>query len=365
MSTWPDDQLEGLLRETFTSAERLADPERAARIAEQARPSPRRWPAVLASAAAVAIVAGGTAYVVTRGGDEPAPSVAGPTTAAFSPSTSSPPASSPPTTAPSGGTTRDNISATRAQSAWMLHAVPMPDGSREWRTSPEPAFREQTMSMGPSDARFTRTTWWTVPMSIAEFTSWLRSHVPEGFAGPPTDGGAYSVGEGRMAQVEELDTAGSNAYTGGSLAFSLLPYEGGLVARVDTFISPRFARTVFVPEDTSEVRIGRTVSHPYAAKPHTRRATVMLTEPADVSELVGEVNALPGSSTASSGSCPLTTTKVDYRVSFPTSAGTFALRFEGGPCWPQVTLLHDGNKVGPTLDPGDLAATLDGYLERR
>ena len=63
MTTWTDEHLEELLRDTFRAHEDLADPDRASAIAD-ARAPRRRWPVILSAAAAVALVVGGTSYVV-------------------------------------------------------------------------------------------------------------------------------------------------------------------------------------------------------------------------------------------------------------------------------------------------------------
>ena len=320
---------------------------------------PRRAVFVSVAAVVVVLVVAGAIYAVARGDDQ-ASRGATPST------TSQAAAPSSVATTPTGATTRDNVRATRARSRWMLHAVPMPRGSREWSRSPEPAFRQRTFGVGPADQRFTRSTWWTVPVSEPEFETWLSTHVPTGLTFRPDDGGAYSVDDGRMAQQDDLNAAGSSAYTPGFLVFSSLPYGDGLAVRVDTFIGARFARTTFVPKDTSAVRITRIKGSTTGTRPRvpTRRTTLEVTDRAGIADLVAAVNRLPGSMTVPFvASCPAILVQTRYAVSFTTPRGTHRLSFDGGPCWPQARLFENGTRTRPTLEPGDLASTLDRYLE--
>ena len=77
MTQLTDDELGALLDETFTAHEHLADPDRARALAAEPRaPRARRGPVLLAAAASVALVAGGTAYLVSparRPGDHRGP----------------------------------------------------------------------------------------------------------------------------------------------------------------------------------------------------------------------------------------------------------------------------------------------------
>lgn len=354
MTIWSDERLEQLLRDTFRDHEDLADPDRAVNLAG----SPdrrRRWPAVVAAAAAVAVLAGGTAYLVGDGPDRSSPGgPAGSSTAAS-------PSPTPPT-----GTTDQNVLATHARSTWLLHAVPMPPGSRETSESPIPEFRERNFGMGPSDAEFTLSTWWVVPTSGADFTAWLSTHAPDGLDYLDGGAGSYSVGDGQMAQQEQVDAASTDASTAGHVVFSFLPYGDGLAVRVDTFIGARFARTVFVPEGVTEVRVRRTeVPNLGPRGGYPDPSEVRITDPADIAALVDLVNYLPGAMTVPFvHSCPAQLSTLRYQVVFVAPDTTAVLTVDGLGCEPAAALEVNRVLTEPTLDPGpDLADELDAYLE--
>lgn len=193
MTNWTDEHLESLLRDTFRAHEDLADPDRAISLAGAAPGSRRRWPAIVAAAAAVAVAAGGTSSLVARNGD-PAPSVLADATS--------------PTLDPGPRTTEENIEVTHEQSAWLLHAVPMPPGSRELTESPTKHYRRQQVVSGPSDPEFGRTTWWTVKLSADQFADWLSSHQPDGLRlVPDEDGGTLEGGEASETTDTSTDQA--------------------------------------------------------------------------------------------------------------------------------------------------------------
>ena len=53
MTNWTDEHLEKMVRDTFRAHEDLADLERAISLADAAPDNRRRWPAIVAAAAAV------------------------------------------------------------------------------------------------------------------------------------------------------------------------------------------------------------------------------------------------------------------------------------------------------------------------
>jgi hypothetical protein len=348
MTNRTDTHLEQLLRETFRAHEDLADPDRAISLADAAPTGRRRWPAIVAAAAAVAVVAGGTSYVVARNG-EPSPSLPADTTS--------------PTLDPDPRTTEENIEATHEQSAWLLHAVPMPPGSEELTESPTRYFRQSHLVSGPSDPEFTRTTWWTVQVSADEFADWLSTHQPNGLRlVPDEDGGTLYGGEASETRLLAMD--GTDAWTRAVVAFSFMAFETELAVRVDTFIGARFARTTFLPEDVTAVSLLR-AKRPAIGDDRNdasyRRVT--LTDSMSINDLVSRVNELPGSMTEAFVSpCPVMLNEIAYRLRFVSAEGTYRLRLQLG-CWAQATLIVDGEETVPTLDPGaDFARALDRYL---
>ena len=260
--------------------------------------------------------------------------------------------------------TADNVARTRAFSAWLLHAVPMPPDAREWRRSPTDHFRTGTLGIGPSDVHFTRSTWWTVPLSSEAFGSWLLAHAPNGLR-PDPDAGGPAESRGVWERDQDFLAAGTRAHTRGWVNFAFTAYGEGLVVRVDTFTGARFARTVSVPHDTTSVTIRRTErSIRPGSRPHTSRRTV--TDPRAVARLVDLVNRLPGAMTApDTASCPATLSEVGYAMKFATPTGSYAASLPSTLCWPSLTLLRDGVEVGPPLDPGRrFTAVADRCLRR-
>lgn len=346
MTQWTDDRVEELLRDTFVAHENLADAERAAAVAF-APSYRRRWPVILSAAAAVAMVAGGTTYLVSRS-DEPAPPAESPTTSPIPPD-------------PRDATTEDNIAAARAQAAWMLHAVPMPPGSEEWSGSPNEHYREATLGVGPADSELRQTTWWTVPIPGGELRPWFADHQPAGLRLQPDEDGGVARGVREENAIFEAD--GNDSWTPAYVVFSYVPEGDEIVVRVDTFIGARFARTSFVPEDTTKATLVRTVRSNYGPR-GAYPASATITDPDQISALVDQVNALPGSMTGEFvHSCPVFPNEISYRLMFESPEQTSEVRLQLG-CWPQVTLAVNGEATRPTLDPGDdFAEELNRYLD--
>jgi hypothetical protein len=258
--------------------------------------------------------------------------------------------------------TEDNVRATRAFSAWLLHAVPMPPGAREWHHSPTAYYRNGSLGIGPSDRRFTRTTWWTVALSSTSFRAWLRGHVPHGLRAESDSGGSVESA-GVWEEDQAFHAPSTGAHTMGWVNYAFMPDGDRLVVRVDTFVGARFARTVRVPQDAVSVTVRRTVrSTGPRPRPHVSVRTV--TDREAVARLVDLVNALPGAMTTPFvSSCPVSMTDTSYTLVFATSQGTYVASLASSGCWPQVRLLRDGVVVGPPLDPGSLfTGTVDASL---
>lgn len=257
--------------------------------------------------------------------------------------------SSPPATGVATVTTHDNVVATRKLSAWMLRAVPMPPGARQWQHSPTAHYRHASMGIGPSDPKLTRTTWWTVPLSESAFEAWLRHHAPHGLTLDP-DSAAESQGVSEIDQ--DFSIPSTDAHTEGWVNFAFTPYDGALAVRVDTFVGARFARTVRVPKDTTSVTIRRTRQF-FDTRREPRITTRTVTDPATMARLVALVNALPGVMTVPFvASCPMMLVQQGYQLTFTGPQGSYVARLTNPGCFPQVTLSHDGAAAGPRLDPG-------------
>jgi hypothetical protein len=238
----------------------------------------------------------------------------------------------------------------------------MPPSAREWSRSPTSHYRHGSLGIGPSDPSFTRTTWWTVPLSRDEFGSWLHAHVPHGLRADSDSGGSVESG-GVWEQDQDFRAPSTAAHTRGWVNFAFMSQGHRLVVRVDTFIGARFARTVLVPQNTTSVRIQRTERSlgPHS-RPHTTVRTV--TDPGAVGHIVTMVNRLPGAMTTQFvASCPAARMERSYRLDFATPQGSYVATLPTTMCWPELTLTHNGSKAGPDLDPGQRwTNAVDNYL---
>jgi hypothetical protein len=238
----------------------------------------------------------------------------------------------------------------------------MPPGAREWHHSPTAHYRRGSVGIGPSDRRFTRTTWWTVPLPSASFRAWLRSHTPRGLRAESDSGGSVES-TGVWEEDQALHAPSTSAHTMGWVNYAFTAYGDGLVVRVDTFTGARFARSVWVPQDATSVRIERIVRST-GARPRPRVAVRTLTDPDAVARLVDLVNTVPGAMTSPFvASCPVSMTERSYSLTFTSPQGTYVASLPSSGCWPQVRLLRDGVVVGPPVEPGSLfTRTVDAYL---
>jgi hypothetical protein len=258
-------------------------------------------------------------------------------------------------------TTHDNVVATRKFSKWLLHAVPMPPSAREWSHSPSSHYRQASLGIGPSDPDFTRTTWWTVPLSREALGSWLHAHAPLGLRADSDSGGSVES-RGVWERDQDFHAPSTTAHTEGWVNFAFMAQGDALVVRVDTFVGARFARTVLVPKDTSSVTIRRTErSLETHSRPHTTVRTI--TDTGAVARLVEMFNGLPGAMTTQFvASCPASVRQQSYSMTFATPHGTYVGALPTTTCWPQLTLMHNGAEAGPPLDPGRrFTRTADNY----
>jgi len=249
-------------------------------------------------------------------------------------------------------TTQDNVAATRTYSTWLLHAVPMPADAREWTHSPTSHYRHGSIGIGPSDSDFTRTTWWTVSLSPDAFGTWLRDHAPRSLRFD-SDSGGQVESTGVWEHDVDFQTPSTTAHTRAWVNFAFVPQGRDLVVRVDTFVGARFARTVFVPEDTTSVVVRRT-SRSWD-NGHTRPRSVVrtVTDKAAVERLVAMINGLPGAMTTQFvASCPASLSERSYTMTFVSPDGTYVASLPTTMCWPRLSLSRNGTKVDPPLDPG-------------
>ncbi|TCJ30873.1 hypothetical protein [Nocardioides jejuensis] len=247
--------------------------------------------------------------------------------------------------------TADNRAATAKYADWLLHAVPMPKGSKEWTTSPAKQFRSASVGLTPSDDHFRRTTWWTVPASVADLETWVHRHAPRPLRAD--NGDSWSSTNGHITE-HDLEVLGrsTSVHTGGIATFAISTCAGGVAVRVDTFVAARFARTAWIPRDVSEVTIRRTTTSSSGPGPATKTTRRTVTAAADVQRLVDLVNTQPGVSTVPEiRHCPdIVETRTDA-LTFHSESGEWVAVLTSDVCFAALTLRHDGTEVGPALEP--------------
>lgn len=329
MRDWTDEELGDLLSETFRSREGLADPETARTLTAFAVMPRRGHTAVVAAAAVVVLVAGGMAYLAHRGSQDDAEPVTS--------STSS--------TASSG--TAANLATASRLSASLLHALPMPPGSTKLDRSPAEALDGPWFKS--AHRGLAHQSWWTVPMTSAEFEGWLRSHPPRGL----TLGASGTSGvAGALVEDREFDGPGTAAYTGRALDVSYLPHGDRLAVRISTYVNARYARTVLVPASTRSVAI-RLVTTTTDARQRRTTTTATVTEPTEVGRLVGRFNALPGTGVDRfAHSCPAVLLAKDYTLEFRGPDGDYTVT-GSDECDRQLDLRRNDTPTAPAIDADD------------
>ena len=347
MTHLTDDDLGALLRETFADHEHLADPDRAVALTS-APPRPHRGRVLLAAAAAVALVAVGTTYVVSRG------SGAGP---------SAGPSSPPPSAPPTGQSNAANRAAAVSLADTTASRLPVYPGAEEVSATDVPPLVRRTMSSSPSNYTVTRSRFWTVrgvPRTVAE---WYARHPQQGFV---SDGGPNGVGgesrpDGGWIDDVYLDQHPPMPYApaGASVVVQTTSLAGGRVgvrATVDAVWRPARPAASFVSH-VRGVTVQITATRYGAHTPRVRHRTVTIGSPDQVGALVTAYNKLPGWPPFFH-SCPMQLTQRRYRIVFHTAAGDVSA---SGPmsCYDTLTVRRDGRRVGPYLD---LASDLLGLL---
>lgn len=253
------------------------------------------------------------------------------------------------TTTPAASTTAGNRALARAESERLLTVLSPPQGGAVVTTSPVADLRDQLEGVGPSDRRLSRHAWWTVPMSPRDFAAWLKAQRPPGST--VEDGGSSSAPDGTMVDFVDVTGTDTAAYSAPVLTVAYLPHAGGVAVRLDTFLAARYARTTYVPTDTTRVTI-RTVTTTYGSGRRTVRHRTV-SDPAEVRRLVAAANGLFGMITVPNVfHCPLMREQTTATVTFSGPSGVYAITGTATNCAAALALSHDGHLLPPALDPG-------------
>jgi hypothetical protein len=344
------DELGALLTETFTAHEHLADPDRAAELAAAPAPPRHLGRVLLGAAAAVALVAGGTAYVASQGGDAGRAIVhgPGPTTGRVPPGTRSLTTDA-----------ENRAAAEHLVNAAMASLQDYP-GVRAVGSIPE---LRTTSAAIPDVQSFTasRLGYWTVRGSARSVAAWYATHPPTGFR---VQGGAGTVdGEGGSGAPSINDVylvqPGHDLLppSGVQIVVQTVQLAQGVGIRATATAVWRPARPAesFVDHVTS-IDVHEQVTR-YGRNAHRSRHDWTIDSPSDLRAVVTTFNRLPGWPPLVHGCFPIRVVH-RYRVAFRTDAGSVIVTGTIS-CYDDLAVRRDGRRVGPLLDDGSrLAAAL-------
>ncbi|HEX4471932.1 MAG TPA: hypothetical protein VH085_08180 [Nocardioides sp.] len=266
------------------------------------------------------------------------------------------------------GTYRQNRKAAAAESAAVVGLVPVPPGSTRLTSPPKSWSGAPDITSGPSDATLTKTAWWTVPGNAGTIQKQLLSHHPPGLRRQDgVGGGSDGIRFLDYVQPTSPDPA---AYLPVTLQVMWGPHQtqnGRLIVRADTFTAARARRD---PRSSLSGRVASVEIRQVRAlrNGHTRRVPeVRLTRRHDraaIARLVKTVDGLDASIRPPfQPPCPFPgQPSPRVALTFHTGrhgAGVVTMRLADW-CFGQVHTSRNGRPVWPTLDPGDLVATVDG-----
>jgi hypothetical protein len=344
-----DDELRDLLDATFAAHEHLADPERAVAIATAPSPTSHRGRVLLAVAAAVALVAGGTAYAVSQGSGTSAPD-AGPAT----------PSSGGVPPLPPLQTDAGNRAAAVRAAETTAAALPVVPGARETDSAGVPELGDDTLSsLQPPGHTVLRSRFWSVSgVRSKAVVTWYAAHPPAGFH---TEGGPAGVGgqgDG-TTWIDEVYWDGPQgdrlAQTGTSVEVQTTATASGVGIRltVSSLWPPARPVASFV-QDVSSIDVRSTHEH-YGRSEHTTHRSFTVTDPAQVLRAAVAFNRLPGM-TPVLHSCPMLRDVYTDRIVIHTATGDVTAVNTSSLCGSGMTVARNGTRVPPAL--GDASRLL-------
>jgi hypothetical protein len=359
MTHLTDDELGDVLTETFTAHEHLADPDVAVAIA-RAPGRPRQLGRILlGAAAAVALVAGGTTYVVTR--------EAGPVVPVADP-TGGPTATSSTGAGPIINTDAENLVYTRALVAGLraklLASAPL--GARPATADQVAPLKHLTTFSGPFGGHPVQASlFWLVPGQAKDLARWYVRHPLPGYradgAGPdegPDGGiGGSSLRDGGWSNDVSFYAPGAHSVQGAAniqLQTTEVGGETGVRATIFGAALPPRLLASYV-EDARSVSVTLTTSS-QRNRSTPRVRSWQITDPQQVARIARAYNGLAGTLPVVH-SCPMMLSVKVYRVVFHTGDGDVAVRSEED-CFDELAVSRNGRAVSPMLASGHLVTDL-------
>jgi hypothetical protein len=301
----------------------------------------RRW---VLSAAAVVLIATGTAVTLARGGSAPSGLPGGPAVSTSrSAAASSEPSSSAPSAVPetSTGTNR------QIADSWIqqnLANLTTPTGAVEVPDNPEPA----SMPVGPtgiggglSQALLTATRFFTAPGNVSDTLSYVQAHPPPGTTAS-SFGVMSTTKSGRWSDFDP--TTVPQAIQGAVISYSIAPHGDGVAIRVDL-------QAIWTPDRTAEMTIPApdsveiTVSVSDVVPPGPAPAPVQRTVTGEAArQLADTVNATP-TGLSMFESCPAPMNMVTEQVLLRAAGHIWTLQTSTYGCQTQVDFARDGTPL--------------------
>jgi hypothetical protein len=360
-----DDDVTDLLKHAFAAHEHLAAPDRAIAVAGSAGRPRHRVRVLLAAAAAVALVAGGTTYALSMRPDGAGPEA--PTHHRVTPTLApTRPQLSTYTDAENRAYTRGLV---RRLVTRLLAAAP--PGARHVTATEVPPLRRLTTYSGSFGGphAVNASLYWLVPGSAKTVARWYVAHPLRGYradgAGPgegPDGGiGGSSLANGGWSYDVDFyvpDGASVQGSAGIQIQATQLGAQTGVRATLfgEWYPARPLSSLVYVREVTSiDVRV---VHRRIAPAGSTTRRSFILTNPARLRRAAIAYNALPGTTPHLYFGCPMMRTSDAYQVVFHTETGEVSLSWDTRSCGYGIAVRRDGQRVGPLIaeSPTFLAA---------
>jgi hypothetical protein len=341
MTQLSDDELGDRLTETFADHEHLADPDVAVRIATAPGRPRQRGRMLLGAAAAVALVAGGSTYALTRGSDR-APET--PRPGVTHSADRQPPL-------PEVRTNAENRAAAQRAADHLMGRVPIYTGAR---TSPAiPGLHATYASFAASGHTVTRTRWWTVPRASSRgVAQWYAAHPALGLV---ADGRVGSAGgtDSPTVHFEAFSRPGQGETlppVGAHVVVETTQLSTGVGVRVTVeSIWPSARPVSSYVQDVSSIDVKQTQ---YRSVSKKLKMVVFrysaADQPGQVMAAARAFNALVGL-TPVELNCPLIRSSYTDRITFHTATGDVVAVSKTDVCSSGVTVSRDGHPVGPVL----------------